>query len=92
MFLSTGNEIVLAYSSEGKIAYKIIKEKETVDEISYSTIDTNFNNDELTSDTGNGLELWYKNYFIAYGYQSVRNNSMVDNKRAVFYINKIAFQ
>jgi len=87
-----GEEIVLAYSSEGKIAYKIIKEKETVDEISYSTIDTNFNNDELTSDTGNGLELWYKNYFIAYGYQSVRNNSMVDNKRAVFYINKIAFQ
>jgi len=87
-----GSETILAYSDEGKIAYKVIKDKETVDEISYSAIESNFNNDELTNESGNSLETWYGNYFIAFGYQTIRNNSMVDNKRNVFYINKIAFQ
>ncbi|MCD4746368.1 MAG: hypothetical protein K8R58_08720 [Bacteroidales bacterium] len=86
------NDIVLAYSDDGKIVSKIINGTRVVEGLDYSSIETSNINDKLISESNSNMMYWYKNYFICYGYQTIKNNSFIDkNKRIVFYINKIAF-
>lgn len=89
----TGNEVVMAYNHEGKISSKIIKGSKVVEGVESFPIETTFGNDKITEDTKSNMVHWYDNYFIAYGFQTIRNNSLIkNNKRTVFYINKLAFQ
>ena len=90
--LLDGEDIVLAYSSEGKIASKIISGNEVTEGTQYTKIETNFNDDKLLSDYNSDMEYWYGNYFISYGYQKIKNENQNKSKRTVFYFNKIAFQ
>jgi hypothetical protein len=88
-----GNNTVLAYNREGKIGAKIIRGSEVVEGVEYYPLETTYVNDKVMSDTKSNMQYWYDNYFIAYGFQTIKNNSLVDaNKRIVFYINKVAFQ
>lgn len=89
----TGPETVMAYNREGKISAKIIEGPKTVDGVEHFPLETTYYNDKVVDDTKSSMEHWYGNYFIAYGFQTIRNNSLMDkNKRTVFYINKVAFQ
>lgn len=89
----TGNETVLAYNREGKISAKIIEGPKTIDGVEHFPLETTYYNDKVVEDTKSSMEHWYDNYFIAYGFQTIRNNSLTDkNKRTVFYINKVAFE
>lgn len=86
------DETVLAYSSEGKIASKIISGNNVAEGKDYTRIETGFENDKLISDYNSDMEYWYGNYFISYGYQKIKNKTLDKTKRTVFYFNKIAFQ
>ena len=87
------NDIVLAYNFEGKIGAKIIDGPEVVEGVEYYPLATTYGNDKLITDTKSNMRRWYDNYFIAWGFQTIRNNSLIDNnKRTVFYINKVAFE
>lgn len=89
----TGDETVLAYNREGKISSKIIEGPKTIDGVEHYPVETTYHNDKVIEDTRSSMEYWYDNYFIAYGFQTIRNNSLIEkNKRTVFYINKVAFQ
>jgi hypothetical protein len=89
----TGNETVLAYNHNGKISAKIIKGSEVVEGVEHYPVETTFVNDKIIEDTKSNMVPWYDHYFIAYGFQTIRNNSLIqNNKRTVFYINKVGFQ
>lgn len=89
----TGDETVMAYNHNGKISSKIINGPEVIEGVESYPIETTFTNDKITEDTKSNMMHWYDNYFIAYGFQTIKNNSLVkNNKRTVFYINKLAFR
>ena len=86
------DEMVLAFNHEGKIGAKIIKGTEVVEGLDYFPIEPTYNNDKVMEDTKSNMAFWYDNYFLAYGFQTIRNNTLVrNNKRTVFYINKVGF-
>lgn len=88
-----GDDMVLAYNRDGKINAKIINGPDVVEGVESFPIETTYVNDQIISDTKSNMEHWYGNYFVAYGFQTIRNNSLIDNnKRLVFYINKVGFQ
>lgn len=85
-------EMALTYSYEGQIAYKSIRENEIIDNISFTKIGFLYAKDELIDETSSSMVPWYGKYFLTYGYQKIKNNSMAENRRSVFYINKIAYE
>ena len=86
-------DIVLSYNREGKVASKIINGPVVIEGVDYYPLETTYTNDKIMDDTKSNMEHWYGNYFIAYGFQTIKNNSLTQNsKRTVFYINKLAFQ
>ena len=87
-----GKETVMAYNRDGKISAKIIKGSETSEGVDNFPLETTYTNDKIMSDTKSTMEHWYDNYFVAYGFQTIRNNSLTNSKRTVFYINKVAFE
>ncbi len=88
----SGDETVLAYNRDGKISAKIIDGPKTIEGVDHYPLETTYVNDKVMSDTKSTMEHWYDNYFVAYGFQTIRNNSLSNSKRTVFYINKVAFE
>ena len=79
--------------SDIKIAAKIIKGSEVIEGVEYYLLESTYVNDKIMKDSKSNMVYWYDNYFIAYGFQIIKNNSLMRNsKRNVFYINKVAFQ
>ncbi len=88
-----GNDIVLAYNREGKISAKIIDGPQVIEGVDNFPLETTYINDKVIEDTKSNMVYWYDNYFLAYGFQTIRNNALGDrSKRTVFYINKVGFQ
>lgn len=88
-------DIILLYSSEGKIASKVIRGNEVVEGLEFIDIETTYDNDKILNDYNSDIVFWYDNYFISYGYQKIKNNVQLrgkEKRRNVFYFNKIAFQ
>jgi hypothetical protein len=88
----SGGETILAYNRDGKISAKIIAGPETIEGVDHFPLETTYVNDKIMSDTKSNMEYWYDNYFVAYGFQTIRNNSLSNSKRTVFYINKVGFE
>ena len=88
-----GDNYVLFYLSDGKIASKIIHENSVVEKTDFTQIDLMYPEDKLVSENKEKVEKWYENYFIASGFQEIKNIAREkDNKRLVFYFSKIKFE
>ncbi|MHC1706207.1 MAG: hypothetical protein AB9842_01660 [Bacteroidales bacterium] len=87
-----GQEIIVAYLTDGKIASKVINRNQTIDGIEYSTLENLDTHDKVTDNSEGILTHWYNNYLLAYGYQDIKNLSRPDSRRTVFYISKIIFK
>jgi hypothetical protein len=88
-----GNETILAYNRDGKIGAKIINGPNVIEGVEYYPIESLYVNDKIMADSKSSMEYWYGNYFLAYGFQTIKNNSRSDSdKRVVFYINKVSFE
>jgi hypothetical protein len=86
-------DIIMAYNREGKIGAKIIQGPRIVEGVEYYPVESEYINDKVLADSKSNMEYWYDNYFVAYGFQNIRNNSLIGNdKRVVFYINKVLFK
>jgi hypothetical protein len=88
---STSIKMVFASSSkivskEFSFGGKVLQESETEE------IETGVSGDKTKRSFSN-IDYWYKNYFIAYGSQVIKNkaNKKVDRKRKVYFISKIRF-
>jgi len=86
------DEIVLFYNANNKIAFKTIKENAVVENTSYTTLVQKRGTDQHLDEYLGTIEHWYDEYFIAIGYQSIRNNYLETNRRNVFYISKMALR
>jgi hypothetical protein len=91
-FFVNDSELALFYTWEGKINYKIIDIATQLADADQVILDLKYRKDKVLLETGSRIIHWYDRYFIACGYQEIKNNSLVNNKRTVFYINKVAFQ
>lgn len=87
-----GENAVLSYSTKGKIYSKVINGPDAKTGYDQMSILPDKARDEIMDDYNNGLGYWYGNYFLAFGYQLIRNNFISENKRTVFYVNKLAFR
>ena len=90
--LFENNETVLFYNANNKVAFKTIKGNSIVENTSYTPLTPKRSNDQPYLEYLGTIEHWYDDYFIATGYQTIRNNYIESNKRNVFYISKMAFR
>ncbi len=89
----TSGKIVMTYLDEGRVASKIIKENDVVEKVDFSPVDPEFPNDKLISEKKGRLLHWYRNFFLCYGYQEIKNIALEgNNKRQVFYFSKLKFE
>ncbi len=87
-----GSNLVLAYLSDGKIGFKIIRGSSVLEKLSYNPLELLYPEDKLLSESRSRMTEWYDNYYLCFGYQEIRNISLAsDNKRLVFFINKVKF-
>ncbi len=85
-------ETTLYYNANNKVAFKTIKGNSIVENTSYTTLAPVRGTDQHLDEYLGTIEHWYDNYFIATGYETIRNNYMENNKRNVFYMSKMAFR
>lgn len=86
------DEMVLYYNANNKVAFKTIKGSTIVDNTSYTSLAPKRGTDQPIDEYLGTIEHWYDDYYIATGYQTIRNNYIENNKRNVFYISKMAFR
>ncbi|MEI7983019.1 MAG: hypothetical protein WCI71_15315, partial [Bacteroidota bacterium] len=88
----TGDDMVLCYLGEGKIGSKIIHEEKVIEKPVFASLEMLYPGDKLQSESKGRVVPWYGKYFIAYGYQEIKNIAISgNNKRMVFYFSKIRF-
>jgi hypothetical protein len=93
LYITSSDTMVLCYSSEARIASKIIKEDAVVEKLDFSAMDLMYPEDKMISDTKNYMVKWYGQYFLCYGYQEIKNiNASENKKRLVYYFTKIKFE
>lgn len=83
----------LVFASRNSIVSKSFDDRgNVVAERDQEIIETNHEGDK-TKRSSSTLQYWYGNYFLAYGYQKIKNtqNKSVDRKRKVYFINKIRY-
>jgi hypothetical protein len=91
MFID-GSEVVLFYNNNGKIVSKVIDGYNDIGDTESTKILSQHNQDVLMETTSGAIRHWYGNNFLAYGYQTLKNNALGGgSKRHVFYFNKLVF-
>jgi hypothetical protein len=89
---AANSEYVLLYLTEGMIASKIIQQSSTVEKTSFSPLDLRFPDDKLLSESRAAVQHWYRDYFLSYGYQEIKNLSgKMTGKRMVYSVTKLKF-
>ncbi len=89
---SSGGNLVLCYSSEGKIGSRVIRESEVIEKQDFADVEMLHSDDKLISESKGVLAYWYGNYFLSQGYQEIRNIALENNsKRMVFCFSKLRF-
>ncbi len=92
LFRSSSDTMVLCYSSEARIASKIIRGNEVVEKLDFSALEQMYPEDKMLSDSKNYMVPWYGPFFLCYGYQEIKNiNSSENKKRLVYYFTKVRF-
>ncbi len=87
-----GTEYALCYLTEGIIASRIISGSTIREATTYLPLDLSENGDKLVRETRSGLYHWYDNYFIANGFQEIKNiGGEIGNRKNVYYFTKIRF-
>ena len=86
-------QINLAYVNNGQIFSRDINGPVDLDKLEKVSIASRFKRDKSVESTESHILHWYKQYFLVYGYQKMRNRSLNDKSiRTIFYVNKLAFE
>jgi len=92
-YLIENDEILLLYSFGGEIKSTVVSGKTVIEPKSAADIGTGRHDDKVNRNYNSGIEYWYDNYFIAYGYQRIKTKTPGTNsKRKVFYFSKMAYE
>ncbi|MBK7214165.1 MAG: hypothetical protein IPH88_12875 [Bacteroidales bacterium] len=91
-FYSDSSEMLLFYNANHKLGYKAIKGSEIIENTNFTPIAPKRTTDQFMSEYLGTAEHWYGNYFLMSGYVTLRNSTMDESKRNVFYLNKMEFK
>jgi hypothetical protein len=87
-----GEDAVLFYNHDGKIVSKAINGNEEIGDEEHTKIAMQFPGDVQMEASQGMIRQWYSNFFVAYGYQTLKNSALGGgSKRSVFYFNKVIF-
>lgn len=85
-------DAVLFYNHDGKIVSKAINGNEEIGDEEHTKIAMQFPGDVQMEASQGMIRHWYGNFFVAYGYQTLKNSALGGgSKRSVFYFNKVIF-
>lgn len=95
LFITTGytNDVAnLAFGNQNNIVSKSfnLKTGATTKDNTQEIIETTFDSDKVKR-SFSSVEYWYDNYFVAYGFQVIKNSEEKRKKR-VFFVNKITLK
>ncbi|HJN06346.1 MAG TPA: hypothetical protein QF480_06995 [Bacteroidales bacterium] len=86
------NYTTIAYVNDGYVVSQTIEGPIDLNR-SKMKIGTDFPQDRVSQDENNHIMHWYKDYFLIYGYQKLKNRTLGNQAtRIVFYANKITYQ
>lgn len=88
------NNVKMVFVSRSRIISQIVdNEGEISKEVETEPIETTYSGDK-TKFTYSNINYWYKNTFIAYGAQKIKNkeDKSVKRKRKVYFVSKIIFE
>jgi hypothetical protein len=84
--------VSLAYINDGKVISQTIKGSQDIDRNEVK-IASEYSQDQVTDESNSHIVKWYGDYFLIYGYQTIKNRSLgKQSTRTVFYANKIAYK
>jgi len=87
------DDLLMSYNDDGEIIYKIMNDTTTVSDIENLKVEMSYANDKAMSNLSANIDYWYGNYYLIYGVQTIKNNSLANrSKRTVFYMNKVSFE
>jgi hypothetical protein len=91
-YLVDSTDLVIFYNEGGKITFKAIERDIALTGLVHTELELPNAGDKLIETGYDNMTPWYNGYFLCYGYQKIRNNSLIDkSRRTVFYFSKIAF-
>jgi hypothetical protein len=86
------DNLAIFYNHDGSVVSKVIDGYTQKGTEERTRIATKNISETPAESTQGRIVHWYGNNFLAYGYQTIRNNSMPGgSRRDVFYINKMTF-
>ena len=91
---TTNDKIDLLFASENSIrSFSVDVEGNVANERSVNLI-TETDDEEKVKRSSSNLTHWFDNYFIASGYQTIKNSDekIGNKKRSIFFINKITYE
>jgi hypothetical protein len=87
-------QVSMVFADDKKLVAKsIAKDGKVLREVEEEVIFTSNAGDKIKY-TDSELKPWFENYFLAYGYQRIKNkeDKSVKKKRNVFYLNKVKYE
>lgn len=89
----SGNRINMVYVDRQYIKTKVLEDGETIESEQMEILETGNANDRVRGSSSGEIEYWYKNFFVSYGEQFIKNkrDAGVRKKRRVFFVQKLAF-
>lgn len=86
------NEYALCYLTDGIIASRIVSGGSIREATTFLPLDLSESGDKLVRESRSGLNHWYNNYFIASGFQEIKNiGGEIGNRKIVYYFTKVRF-
>jgi hypothetical protein len=87
----SGDKVGMVYVLGNQLVSKYVEGDTVVEGKKKTLYETGQDGDKLRYTIGN-IEPWYDNYFLAWGFQNIKNESgEKDTKRKVYFANKIAY-
>ncbi len=91
--LNDSNNFFITYCYENELFTTIINKNEFIQNTERNKIELLQKSDFAISTKNTYIKHWYKNYFLLYGYQEIRNDSKNSkNRRNVFFITKMVYK
>jgi hypothetical protein len=88
-----GKPAIIYFNDGNRISFRAYADNALIEGTAFTELDTSYRGDKVVEVGNNFMDQWYNGYFLCYGYHTIRNNLVPENeKRTVYYINKIIFE
>ncbi len=91
-FFLDSTDLLMAYNYNGEIVSMIVEGNNVIQNMEYSKVENISSTDFVLENQKSDIIHWYDNYFLSFGYQTIRNPQKRGRSRAhIFYIIKMVY-